>query len=123
MHKHVPLETTSLVQIYLQCLQMNANVCTESIFQLTTIEEINVAQKRNFSHLWMSAMHSCVNALTAAQEIVSASLHYVQACAPWNDKFSAIIFALFANESKYMFMKYLLSVSRKHSSADNLCKN
>ena len=51
MHKHVPLETTSLVQIYLQCLQMKANMCPESIFQLTTIEEINVAQKRNFSHL------------------------------------------------------------------------
>ena len=84
MHKHVPLEMTSLVQIYLHCLQMKAKICSwnicwvcrESIRQLTTIEKVNLAQKQDFSHLWLKAMHWCGNALTAAQEIESAHVPF-----------------------------------------------
>ena len=84
MHKHVPVEMTSLVQIYLHCLQMKAKVCSwnicwvcwESIRQLTTIEKVNLAQKQDFSHLWLKAMHWCGNALTAAQEIESAHVPF-----------------------------------------------
>ena len=48
----------------------------ESILQLTNIEKINLAQKRNFSRLWLKAIHSCGNALTAAQEIESAHVPF-----------------------------------------------
>ena len=84
MYKHVLLEMTTLVQLYLHCLQMKANICSwnicwvflESILQLTTFAKINLAQKQNFNHLWLNAMHWCGNALTAAQEIESAHVPF-----------------------------------------------